>query len=119
MKAQPVQVNHVYIIPPNKFLAIRDGRLLLTAIPEPRGRQMSLDYFFRSLAEDERDRAIGIVLSGTGNHGTLGLKEIKLAGGMAMVQQPESADFDQMPSSAIATGLGRLCPDPRKRCRKP
>ena len=103
-EGQRVQVNHVYIIPPNKFLAIRDGRLHLTAIPEPRGRQMSLDFFFRSLAEEEGDRAIGIVLSGTGNHGTLGLKEIKLAGGLAMVQQPESADFDQMPTSAIATG---------------
>ncbi len=68
-EGQLVQVNHIYVIPPNKFLAIHDGRLLLTAIPEPRGRQMSLDFFFRSLAEDEGDRAIGIVLSGTGNHG--------------------------------------------------
>ena len=102
---QLIEVNHVYIIPPNKFLAINDGRLRLTVPPEPRGRQTALDTFFRSLAEEQQERSIGIVLSGTGSHGTPGLKEIKLAGGMAMVQQPESADFDQMPRSAIATGL--------------
>ena len=102
---QLIDVNHVYIIPPNRFLAINDGRLRLTVPPEPRGRQTALDTFFRSLAEEQQERSIGIVLSGTGSHGTPGLKEIKLAGGMAMVQRPESADFDQMPKNAIATGL--------------
>ena len=104
-EGETIQVNHVYIIPPNKFLAIKDGRLRLTILPDPRGRQTALDTFFRSLAQEQEERAIGIVLSGTGSHGTLGLKEIKMAGGMAMVQEPESADFDQMPRSAIATGL--------------
>jgi two-component system, chemotaxis family, CheB/CheR fusion protein len=102
---QLVENNHVYIIPPNKFLGINEGRLRLTVPPEPRGHQTALDIFFRSLAEEQQERSIGIVLSGTGSHGIPGLKEIKLAGGMAMVQQPESADFDQMPMSAIATGL--------------
>jgi two-component system CheB/CheR fusion protein len=104
-EGETIEVNHVYIIPPNKFLAIKDGRLRLTILPDPRGRQTALDTFFRSLAQAQEERAIGIVLSGTGCHGTLGLKEIKMAGGMAMVQEPESAGFDQMPKSAIATGL--------------
>ena len=104
-EGQLICVNHVYIIPPNKFLAVRDRRLHLSVPPEPRGHQTAIDTFFRSLAEEQQDRSIGIVLSGTGNHGTPGLKAIKLAGGMAMAQQPESADFDQMPRSAIATGL--------------
>ncbi len=102
---QLIEVNHVYVIPPNKFLTINEGRLCLTVPPEPRGHQTALDTFFRSLAEEQQERSIAIVLSGTGSHGTPGLKEIKLAGGMAMVQQPESADFDQMPKSAIATGF--------------
>ena len=102
---QLIDINTVYIIPPNKFLAINEGRLRLTVLPEPRGRQTALDTFFRSLAQEQRERSIGIVLSGTGSHGTPGIKEIKLAGGMVMVQEPESADFDQMPRSAIATGL--------------
>ena len=104
-EGQPLESNHVYIIPPNKFLAIAEGRLHLTSPPEPRGRRTALDTFFCSLAEEQQERSIGIVLSGTGSHGTLGIKEIKLAGGMAMVQQPESADYKQMPESAIATGL--------------
>jgi two-component system CheB/CheR fusion protein len=102
---QAIEVNHVYIIPPNKFLAIHDRRLRLSVPPEHRGHQTAIDSFFRSLAEEEQERSIAIVLSGTGSHGTPGLKEIKLAGGMAMVQDPASADFDQMPRSAVATGL--------------
>ena len=102
---QPIFINYVYIIPPNKFLAVRDGRLCLTVPPEPRGRQTAIDAFFCSLAEEQQERSIGIVLSGTGSHGTPGLKAIKLAGGMAMVQRPDSAAFDQMPGNAIATGL--------------
>ncbi len=87
-EGQALEINHVYIIPPNKYMAIHAGRLHLTAPPEPRGHQNALDFFFRSLADQERERAIGIVLSGTGSHGTLGLKEIKLAGGIAMVRSP-------------------------------
>ncbi len=104
-EGQSIQVNHVYIIPPNKFLAIHDGRLLLTASRNhAAGRRLSI-LSSAPWPRTSGDRSIGIVLSGTGSHGTPGLKEIKLAGGMAMVQQPESADFDQMPTSAIATGL--------------
>ena len=70
-----------------------------------RGLRLPIDFFFRSLAQDQRERAICIVLSGTGTDGTLGLRAIKGEGGMAMVQAPESAAYDGMPRSAIATGL--------------
>jgi two-component system CheB/CheR fusion protein len=101
---QLVEPDHVYIIPPNKFLGISEGRLRLSAPPDPRGRRTAIDTFFQSLADDQQERAIGIVLSGTGSHGTPGIKEIKLVGGMTMAQEPGSADYDQMPRSAIATG---------------
>jgi two-component system CheB/CheR fusion protein len=100
-----VKPNCVYIIPPNHYLAIVDGRLLLSKPPARHSAATAIDFFFRSLAIDQQQRAIGIILSGTSSHGTPGLKEIKLAGGMVMVQQPESAEYDQMPQSAIATGL--------------
>jgi two-component system CheB/CheR fusion protein len=71
----------------------------------PRGQRLPIDFFFRSLAQDQRERAIGIVLSGTGSDGTLGVRDIKGEGGMVMAQSPESTEFDGMPRSAIATGL--------------
>jgi chemotaxis response regulator CheB len=86
-----VMPDHVYVIPPNKNLSIVGGALRLTPPTEPRGMRTPVDFFLRSLAEDQGDRAIGIILSGTGTDGTLGLKEIKGAGGLAMVQDPASA----------------------------
>jgi two-component system CheB/CheR fusion protein len=100
-----VEPNRVYVIPPNRSLAIREGVLRLSRLPEPRGLQTAIDSFLRSLAEDQKERAIGIVFSGTGSHGTRGLREIKAAGGLIMAQAPESADYDQMPRAVIATGL--------------
>ncbi len=100
-----VEVNCVYIIPPNHCLTIAQGKLRLSDLPDPIGAQTAIDFFLRSLAVDQEELAIGIVLSGTGSHGTLGIREIKRCGGMAMVQSPESAQFDQMPRSAIETGL--------------
>jgi two-component system, chemotaxis family, CheB/CheR fusion protein len=99
-----VEINKVYIIPPNKFMAICNGRLQLSVPPVQRAWQTSIDYFLRSLAQDQTERAIGIVLSGTGSHGALGVREIKLVGGMTMAQQPDTAEYDQMPLNAIATG---------------
>lgn len=99
-----VKINTVFIIPPNKFLAIRHGQLQLSHPPVQRGWQTSIDFFLRSLAQDQTERAIGIVLSGTGSHGALGIREIKLVGGMTMAQQPDTAEYDQMPRNAIATG---------------
>ncbi len=100
-----VLVNCVYIIPPRFFLSISDGKLQLTAPPIHQGWQTSIDYFLRSLAKDRGERAIGVVLSGTGSHGTLGIREIKLAGGMVMAQEPDTAEYNQMPQSAISTGM--------------
>ena len=101
----PVQPNHVYVIPPNADLAIRDRVLRVLPPPPRRGSQTAIDGFLRSLAADQHTRAIGIILSGTGSHGTLGITDIKAAGGMVMAQTPESAEHDQMPRSAIAAGL--------------
>jgi two-component system CheB/CheR fusion protein len=105
MDDMPVEANRVYIIPPNKYMTIHGGVLRLTGPVERRAAQTSIDLFLRSLADDQRERSICIILSGTGSHGTLGLKAIKAAGGMAMVQDPATAEFPLMPQSAIATGL--------------
>lgn len=101
----PVEPNQVFMIPPNEYLAIRDGVLELTDPIMPRGMRMPIDFFFRSLAEDQQERATCIILSGTGTDGTLGLKAIKGNGGMGIAQDPETTQFDGMPRSAIATGL--------------
>ena len=97
--------NRVYIIPPNKNMTISGGVLRLTGPVERGSWQTSIDLFLRSLADDQLEKAICIILSGTGSHGTLGLKAVKAAGGMAMVQDPETTDYSAMPESAIATGL--------------
>jgi two-component system CheB/CheR fusion protein len=100
-----VQPDHVYVIPANKSLSINDGVLKLDLPPQAAHVEATIDAFLKSLARDQQEFAIGIVLSGTGTSGTMGVKEIKLAGGLAIAQQPESAEFDQMPKNAIATGL--------------
>jgi two-component system CheB/CheR fusion protein len=97
--------NCVYIIPPNYDMAFLNGRLHLLDPVAARGHRLPIDYFFRSLAEDQREMAIGIVLSGTGSDGTLGVRAIKGASGMVMAQNIASSEFDGMPSSAIDTGL--------------
>lgn len=101
----PVQVNCLYVIPPKSFMAIANGQLQLSDPPLNHGWQTSIDFFLRSLANDQGERAIGIVLSGTGSHGTLGIREIKRSGGMVMAQKPGSAEYDQMPLNAIASGV--------------
>ena len=100
-----VQPNHVYVIPPNADLAILHGKLQVLEPAAPRGLRMPIDFFFRQLAADQKEKAIGIILSGMGSDGTLGLKAIKENFGMAMVQDPASAKYDGMPRSAINTGL--------------
>ncbi|HET6718074.1 MAG TPA: chemotaxis protein CheB, partial [Rhodocyclaceae bacterium] len=99
-----VAPDHVYVIPPNRDLSIFHGVLQL-AVPEvPRGQRMPIDAFLRSLAEDQGERAIGIVLSGTGTDGTQGLRAILGAGGFTLVQEPASAKYDGMPTSAVQSG---------------
>lgn len=100
-----VQPNCTYIIPPNRDMAFLNGTLQLMEPSAPRGQRLPIDFFFRSLAQDQHERAIGIVLSGTGSDGTLGVRDIKGEGGMVMVQNPASTEYDGMPRSAIATGL--------------
>ena len=100
-----VQINCAYIIPPNVDLAYLKGRLHLLEPSAPRGQRLPIDFFFRSLAQDQGEHSIGIVLSGTGSDGTLGVRAIKGEGGMVMVQELASTEFDGMPRSAIATGL--------------
>ncbi len=100
-----VRPNCTYIIPPNRDMAFLNGSLQLMEPAAPRGHRLPIDFFFRSLAHDQRERAIGIVLSGTGSDGTLGVRDIKGEGGMVMAQNPASTEFDGMPRSALATGL--------------
>jgi len=102
MKVEP---NCAYIIPPGRDMAFLNGSLQLLEPSLPKGQRQTIDFFFQSLAADQHERAIGIVLSGTGSDGTLGLRSIKGEGGMVMAQNPESTEFDGMPRSAIATGM--------------
>src|SRR3989442_143710 len=89
-----VQPNCTYIIPPNRDMAFLDGTLQLMEPAAPRGWRLPIDFFFRSLAQDQRERAICIVLSGTGSDGTQGVRAIKGEGGMAMAQNPKSTEYD-------------------------
>jgi two-component system CheB/CheR fusion protein len=100
-----VEPNCTYIIPPNRDMALLRGHLHLMEPAMPRGLRLPIDFFFRSLAQDRGERAICIVLSGTGTDGTLGLRAVKETGGMAMAQAPTTAGYDGMPNSAIGTGL--------------
>ena len=100
-----VQPNCVYIIPPNRDMAFLNGSLQLLEPSAPRGQRLPIDFFFRSLAQDQSQRAIGVVLSGTGSDGAQGVRAIKGEGGMIMAQTPETTEFDGMPLSAIATGM--------------
>jgi len=109
-----IESNHVYVIPPNKDLSILQGNLHLIAPTEPRGLRLPIDLFFKSLAEDQCKRAIGIILSGMGSDGTLGLRSIKDNGGLCLVQSPESAKFDSMPLSAIHAGLADKTTTPQE-----
>jgi two-component system, chemotaxis family, CheB/CheR fusion protein len=100
-----VQLNCAYVIPPGRDMAFLNGTLQLLEPAAPRGQRLPIDFFFRSLAQDQRERSIGIVLSGTGSDGTLGVRAIKGEGGMVMAQNPASTEYDGMPRSALATGL--------------
>lgn len=99
-----VAPNRVYVIPPNRDMAIFHGALQLSVPEMPRGQRMAIDAFLRSLAEDQGENAIGIILSGTGTDGTLGLRAIQGAGGITLVQDPLTAKYDGMPSSAMQAG---------------
>ncbi len=103
-QATTVEPNHVYVIPPNTLMTIQKGVLKLTRRVDDRSRVLPIDHFLCSLAEDQKSRAIGVILSGSASDGTIGLKAIKSAGGIAFAQDA-TAKFDGMPRNAIAAGV--------------
>jgi len=103
-----VKPNCVYVIPPNKDLSMLHGSLFLLDPIASRGLRLPIDFFFRALANDQNERAVGVILSGMGSDGTLGLRAIKENAGVSVVQSPEFAKFDSMPYSAINTGLADI-----------
>jgi two-component system, chemotaxis family, CheB/CheR fusion protein len=102
---QDVEPDRVYVIPPGMDVSILHGRLYLMPLSQPRGLNLPIDGFFRSLAADREQRSIGVVLSGMGSDGTLGLRAIKEKAGSVFVQSLASARFTGMPASAIEAGL--------------
>ncbi len=100
-----VEPDHVYVIPPNRDLTIFHGTLQLSVPGQLRGQRMPIDTFLRSLAEDAGEKAIAAIFSGSGTDGTLGLRAVQGAGGVSFVQDPATAKYDSMPTSAIQSGL--------------
>jgi len=107
-----VEPNCVYVIPPNAEMSVVNGMLILRKPAEPRGMRLPINVLFSSLASEQGERAIAVVLSGMGSDGTMGLQAIKAAGGLTVVQQPDTAQFDMMPKSAIAAGCGDIVAAP-------
>jgi two-component system CheB/CheR fusion protein len=105
LESVKIEADHVYVIPPNQHLTMVDGLLILSALDRPRGAHIAIDLFFRTLAEVHRERAVAIVLSGTGSDGAVGLKRIKEKGGVTIAQLPADAEHDGMPEAAIGTGV--------------
>jgi two-component system CheB/CheR fusion protein len=103
-----VQPDRVYVIPPNKDMSILHGVLHLLEPALPRGLRLPIDFFLRSLAQDRQEHSIGVILSGMGSDGTLGLRAIKEKAGVVLVQDPATAKFDGMPRSAIDSGLADI-----------
>ena len=103
-----VQSGHVYVIPPNHDLSLLHGKLHLLDPASPRGLRLPIDFFLRSLAEDQRSKAIAVILSGMGSDGVFGLRAIKEKGGLTLVQEPATAEADSMPLSAIEAGVADI-----------
>jgi two-component system CheB/CheR fusion protein len=101
----PLEANHVYLIPPNANIEAIDTHLRLSKLEERRQERAPVDHFFRTLARAHDGHAVGVILSGTGTDGALGVKAIKEGGGLTVVQAPADAEYDGMPQSAIATGI--------------
>jgi two-component system, chemotaxis family, CheB/CheR fusion protein len=107
VKAEDLQADHVYVIPPDRRLRLTDHEISTAEFDEPRGRRAPIDLFFRSLAEQHGD-GFAIILSGAGADGAIGVKDVKEAGGIILVQDPAEAEYPSMPRSAIATGIADL-----------
>lgn len=104
----PVRPDFVYVIPPNRDMSILHGVLHLLTPVAPRGLRLPIDFFFRSLAQDQQEHSVGVILSGMGSDGTLGVRAIKERAGVVLVQDPASAKFDSMPRSVIDAGLADI-----------
>ncbi len=100
-----VKPNHVYVIPPNKYLVISDDKIRLAELEKSRGKRAPIDFFFRTMADAYDKHCIAIVLSGTGSDGSLGLKRVKESNGICLAQDPQEAEYSDMPSNAINTGV--------------
>lgn len=100
-----LECDHVYVIPPNEYLSIVDGVFRLSPLPQRQGPRLPLDFFLNSLAAEYGERAIAVILTGTGADGSIGLKAVKESGGLVIAQDPEDAAYDGMPRSAIMTGV--------------
>jgi len=107
------QHGHVYVIPPNRNMTLSRGVLKLSPRSEARGQHLPIDLFFKSLAEDRKDRAVGVVLSGIASDGTMGVQEIKAKGGFTFAQDPTSAQYDGMPRNAILSGAVDIVETPQ------
>src|SRR5262252_7535073 len=103
--ATAIKPDHVYVVSPNKSLEILDGTLIISEITRPEQRRAPVDVFFRALADSHGSRSVCVILSGTGPNGSAGLKRIKEYGGLVIAQDPEEAEYGDMPRNAIATGL--------------
>ena len=99
-----IEANHVYVIPPGTSMTIVDGILTLTPRPPVDGKHMPIDTFFESLADNQKNRSIGILLSGTSVDGIQGLRAIKAEGGITIAQDEKTAKFHDLPRAAIAAG---------------
>ena len=114
----PIEVNHVYIIPPSTNVSIANGRLKLNEIKDAGLKRMPIDWFFRSLAEEHGNRGIGVILSGTATDGTLGAEAIKAEGGIIFAQDEKTAKYGGMPQSAIGAGCVDFVLSPKKIARE-
>jgi two-component system CheB/CheR fusion protein len=109
-----VQPNCVYVLPPDCGMEIQNGVLNLLPRIEVRGVHLVIDFFLQSLAQELKNRAVGVILSGTGSDGTPGLMAIKAEGGITLAQDPNTAKFDGMPQSAIDSGAVDLVLSPQR-----
>ncbi|WP_119153388.1 CheR family methyltransferase [Caldimonas tepidiphila] len=100
-----IERDHIYVIPPSRHLSLNDSYLRVTEMDRPRHRHIAVDLFFRALAQVHRERAFGIVLSGTGSDGAVGIARVKELGGVTFAQDPGDAEFEGMPRAAVATGV--------------
>ncbi len=105
---EKIEGNRVYIIPGAKFMTIENGRLMLFDKKDTKAPHLTIDHFLKSLAAERGQKAIAVILSGTGNDGAQGVEAIKVAGGLVIVQDPQTATFNAMPTAAIATGCADI-----------